>query len=223
MSHAPLIFNNDGLLGGLNVPVSDLPRDVLSYDIETTGLDPHEAKITEISFSDQKQTYIFSVKDDEFETVNGAWSWFDQYLQDHPRTRLVSWNGWGFDGPWNQVRVDHLAKEGKNVRVWQENASLVPRTGVKAKYPVAGGYEHPQSLVWRKKWRDHDLEKLFIHFAYSNGIRHGLKPVAKAYGYTPIEVDRTRMDLLTDEERVLYVASDTICTLALAGKVVTDR
>lgn len=218
-----LVFDNADLIDPLGVPASDLPKNVLSYDIETTGLDPHKAKITEISFSDQKRTYIFSAENDEFETINNAWTWFDQYVQDNPLTRLVSWNGWGFDGPWIQVRVEHLARDGKNVRVWQENAALTPRVGVKPKYPVAGGYEHPQTLVWRERLRDHDIEKLFMRLAHSNGIRHGLKPVGKFYGYTPIEVDRTRMDLLTREERVLYAASDTITTIALAGKIVTDR
>jgi hypothetical protein len=52
------------------------------------------------------------------------------------------------------------------------------------------------------------------------GVRHSLKPVARAVlGIEPIEVDRRRTHELSAEERFRYAVSDAEITLALSERI----
>lgn len=210
----------------INVPKEDLPHGVLTFDLECTGLDPRIESITEIALSDAVNTTVFSVERpgdpvDEAALIQVFGVHLSSYLQANPDTLLASWNGSGFDAPYLMTRIDALGLLGHIIPGW--DGTLIPRPGLPRKYAPAGSYTVPQTLLWSQKWRDHDIAPLFKKHAHAHGVAHGLKPVSRTYGYDPIELDRAHMEKYSRQERAAYGASDTVLTLALAGKIVTAR
>jgi DNA polymerase elongation subunit (family B) len=114
--------------------------------------------------------------------------------------QLVSWNGSGFDWPYLLHRAAvHGINLGITVTGKREGKY---RTGV---------------MVTGNTWRHADVWVAWGPMMTGLWLPSGLKPVARLFGLDPIEVDRTRMADLTDDERQAYALSDVRCTLGLAN------
>jgi hypothetical protein len=56
-------------------------------------------------------------------------------------------------------------------------------------------------------------------YAEVQGVPWNLKPVARSLGFDPVEVDRSKVHLLSPKEMADYVASDALVTRELSKLV----
>jgi DNA polymerase elongation subunit (family B) len=166
-----------------------------ALDIETTGLDPaaDDAAVTDVAFYGAGWTGCIS--GDE-RTVLARTAARLAVMQG----TVVTWNGSGFDWPYLLHRAAvHGINLGITVTGKREGKY---RTGV---------------MVTGNTWRHADVWVAWGPMMTGLWLPSGLKPVARLFGLDPIEVDRTRMADLTDDERQAYALSDVRCTLGLAN------
>jgi len=178
---------------------------IYALDLETdttiNGLDPRVAAITECAVSTAAG-----------DTVRGA---------DHGEATIVTWNGAFFDLPFLYTRRRILSVPPSST-LHSFGLHLLPQFGLTPKYDYIGDHTCGYTAVWlREDDSDVPHQHLDISFAYRKvaadlGVKHALKPVARALGITVIEVDRERMHLLTPAQRIAYAASDTRATRELA-------
>ena len=123
---------------------------------------------------------------------------------------LVTWNGSSFD---LKFLVSKYA-------YWEIPTGLRYRSSCERlpKYPskVIDTHNNQGYLGMWYGFGHVDAMLLYKGFAKKLGIRYGLKPVATYFGLNPIEVDRTAMHLLTEQELTDYALSDVRCTYQLA-------
>lgn len=220
---------------------------IYAFDIETdtdgvNGLDPREARITEIAIATAKEDVVFSDAD-EAKLIQD----FDQYVRSLPPGLLTGWNSVFFDNPfiwsrWHGVdgagepfvdaRATHSAVTGCELGM---HPILAP--GLTPKYDFLPGYTSAINFVWSSSsWLRLDVHQhLDVSFTYKQvaadlGVKHRLKPVCKALGIpmfdangkpyedaaNPSEVDRTKMHLLSAQDRHDYAVSDVRGTRQLA-------
>jgi len=166
-----------------------------ALDIETTGLNPaaDDAAVTDVAFYGAGWTGCIS--GDE-RTVLARTAARLAVMQG----TVVTWNGSGFDWPYLLHRAAvHGINLGITVTGKREGKY---RTGV---------------MVTGNTWRHADVWVAWGPMMTGLWLPSGLKPVARLFGLDPIEVDRTRMADLTDDERRAYALSDVRCTLGLAN------
>lgn len=185
---------------------ADIP--LVSLDIETDtsgggGLDPTVSKVVaaSLAYSDTDEVHVFDSNNEE------------EILQDIEKaltTRtglLVTWNGAGFDLPFLSSRYS-ITQTTTSLRVAPD--PLIP-----AKYTPPAGLGPPVRASWNHLAHV-DVSYLYAGVAREENIKWSLKSVAKHLGYSPVEVDRERVHVLTLEELREYVASDALVTVKLA-------
>ena len=122
---------------------------------------------------------------------------------------MVTWNGAVFDFPFLDSRgARHGLLRPFTLRL---DSTIQP------KYDPTPGYEGGYR-VGLLALEHVDLAYLAQADARARGVSWSLKPYARACGLDPIEVDRSRMHVLTPAQRREYVASDAITTWRLAHR-----
>lgn len=176
----------------------------IETDTTTGGLDPTTSEIIAVAISTADgtlQKVLSGLSERELLTQ------MHSYLESLPAGVVVTWNGSSFDLAFIEARAAiHGIATG-----WTLSESKRP-----AKYTPVGGH------VVRAVLGRHahvDIAYVYQEFADQNDLTWSLKPVATELGLAPVEVDRTRTDLLSQLELDAYVASDARCTAALAAKL----
>lgn len=219
---APAPVATEDIATRMNMHINDDPR-VVVYDIETDnsqgfGLDPYRSSITQVAVSDPASTVVLDSQTlDEVYILEGIARLFDLVARED--LVLGGWNNFGFDNSFVAVRMvankDALRALGVQVPDSVEEM-LEPVPTLKAKYDVAGGFEHPQKIRWQGKTLEQfDVSYDFQQYAADNGVKHSLKPVAEHLGVRILDVDRTRLHDYDLETRTAYAAGDTVMTLFL--------
>lgn len=209
------------------------PEYVYALDIESdttiNGLDPRVAAITSIALADAEETAVFTGEEREILLDTQAW------LSDRPAGLLTTWNGAVFDLPFisdRAITTGLLARESGGIVGDHFGLVIEPDAGLVPKYEPTPGHEGGYRGWWYRVGAPGAAVRtgcdphvhLDVCFAYrrwaaEQGVSWSLKPVAKALGFTPVEVDRERMHELTDEELRAYNASDAVITRALALRI----
>lgn len=183
-----------------------------ALDIETEtrfggGLDPLGSSVVAVALAfDDGATSVFDDADERALLLR---------LGDVLSSRhglLLTWNGAGFDLPFLATRARVLGIEAEVGLVTRRDASLP------VKYAPPPGLGDPVRARWHSTAHV-DVAHLYRAFAEDNGLSWSLKPVARAHGLSPVEVDRTAIHELSPEELEAYVASDAIVTLELARRL----
>jgi len=171
------------------------PLPLVGFDIETDteqgGLDPERAAIVAVAVStDAGDTVHIG---DERDILRRT----DALLSSLGRGLLVTWNGASFDLPYVARRAQLLD---------------VPLGLELTDDPGRRSHREPDRRTVRGRW--HSLVHLDGYLLYradvgrSLGLSCGLKPLARLVGMSPVEMDRARLHLASEEEVTRYVASD---------------
>lgn len=206
----------------MGMDIREDPR-VVVYDIETDnsngfGLDPYNSSVTQVSISDPEDTIVLDsqVLDEVFilEAIARLFT-----LVAREDLVLCGWNNFGFDNSFVAVRMVANKDALRALGVWVPDTveeMLEPVPTLKAKYSVAGGFEHPQKIRWQGKTLEQiDVSYKFQQYAADNAVKHSLKPVSESLGVKILDVDRTRLHEYDLETRTAYAAGDTVMTLFL--------
>jgi len=194
---------------------------IYALDLETdttiNGLDPRVAAITECAVSTAAGDTVLCADYGEATMLFNL----DRHLAALPPGLIVTWNGAFFDLPFLDTRRRILSRPPSST-LRSFGLRLIPQPGLTPKYDYIGDHTCGYTAVWlRGDDSDVPHQHLDISFAYKKmaadlGVKHALKPVARALGIEVIEVDRERMHLLTPAQRTAYAASDTRATRKLA-------
>lgn len=192
------------------MPASRVALDIETYtggvtpDGERTGLDPRYTPIISVAATFAHEGEFFAYPH-ERDILAALEEWMREFA---PQAELlVTWNGANFDLPFLATRAAM-----NNIEI---SLSLRPSELRPPKYRVCPGYSAGQLANWAGT--DHvDLMYAYEDFARTSNIRWGLKPVARAMGLDPIEVDATNMEALSNDELRLYNLSDVDTTLELS-------
>lgn len=212
------------------------PGRIFALDIETdtdgvNGLDPRESRITELAVATADESVVFA-DDSEAKLLYDA----NKYIQALQPGLIVTWNGAFFDLPFISDRVRKLRTDQHRTlkgalgfgdiyidRLRKFAMTLVPQPGLKPKYDYLPGHTTAYSLLWPTDdtpdglVHSHlDISFAYKQFAAEQGIKHSLKPVARAASIEMIEVDRSKMHELTPQQRHDYAVSDVRGTRELA-------
>lgn len=184
---------------------------IYGLDIETDnsaghGLNPRLSAVTQIALVTGEHEYVFD--GDERSIITD----FSRTLETLEAGLVVDWNGSFFDHPFIIDRAKAL-NEPIDVAV-QEQPLLRP------KYGFLPGYTSAVNARWRahagQRHSHLDIAPAYRQFAESHGeseagrpvVPWSLKPVMRALGLEPVELDRTRLQDYTPEEVNEYVLSD---------------
>lgn len=191
------------------------PDRFYGFDIETDttvdGLDPDVAAVVAIAVVTATERLVFTGP--EAELLVAA----DAALAALPPGVLVTWNGSRFDLPFVAVRAATLG-----VPI---GLRVVPRvrTVPHRNQPDGAGSEADERRNLRELvggWgRHHHLDAYRVYRAdvgRTLGLSCGLKPLSRFLGYSPVEVDRSRIETLSPAELEAYVASDADLARRLA-------
>lgn len=176
----------------------------IALDIETdtrvNGLDPRVAAVTEIAWFDGSQGDVLA--GEEASMLHAVCSLLEQ---SDPGV-LLSWNGSVFDFPFLDARLKHH-------RI-SSQLSLTFDPAAFVKYEPTPGYEGAYTVSWAG-WEHVDVSHLYRPVAEAMDVAFSLKPVARAHGLQPIELDRNRMHEYSADERRAYALSDVEVTWKL--------
>ncbi len=176
---------------------------IVALDIETTGLDPRTARVVAVALSSRGFEDVLT-EDSE-----------PRLLEDLERSvaglpvdaTLVTWNGEGFDLPFLAERY--------SLHGIPTSLQLRPRD-------LIGKYGRPRfEATWGG--RPHvDIAYAYQSRAENLGVEWSLKPLARALGHDPVEVDRRGASIENMPVRLLkeYASSDARVTATLAEEVV---
>jgi len=184
-----------------------------ALDIETEtrfggGLDPTDSAVVAVALAfDDAPPLVF---DDPDESV--LLRAVDAALRERTGL-LLTWNGAGFDLPFVAARAEALGIE-LGLRTSRDGSLPV-------KYASSPGLGGPVRASW---WgcAHVDVAHLYREMTLSHHIPWSLKPVARFFGYEPVEVDRTLIHELSASELEAYVVSDAVVTLALGARLPVD-
>lgn len=179
---------------------------VIAIDIETEtggekGLDPSKGPISAIGLYGKEVEEAFMGQEvDVLESV-------EKYISSlTPGTLLVGWNSSVFDIPWiyDRMKRNNIPT---TLRIEYDPTLWV-------KYSPTPGYSGGYQAMWGHCAHTDLFQKLHL-----DGVelpKGGLKSYARQeLGVEPIEVDRTKMEVLTEEELRNYVLSDVEITYKL--------
>lgn len=176
---------------------------IVALDIETTGLDPRTARVVAVALSSRGFEDVLTEESEPPLLEN-----LERTIAGLPAdATLVTWNGEGFDLPF---LADRYSLHGIPTSL-----RLRPRN-------VTGKYGRPRfEATWGG--RPHvDIAYAYRSRAESLGVEWSLKPLARALGHEPIEVDRRGESIEKMPVRLLkeYASSDARVTATLAEEVV---
>jgi DNA polymerase elongation subunit (family B) len=185
-----------------------VPLTVLDIETDTdgvNGLDPTASRVVSAALAFSDGAPLVFEDADERVLLAG--------LDEVVRSRtglLVTWNGAGFDLPFIAVRSERLGLPTGLVTVTDP--------GLPVKYAPPAGLGLPVRARWGGTAHV-DIAFLYQRFAEVRSIPWSLKPVARAAGLEPVEVDRERIHDLDQQALRAYVLSDVVTTLALAERL----
>lgn len=177
---------------------------IIGLDIETDnsagfGLQPRKSRVTDVALATEAGGFVFQ-QTDEQELLEATFG----ILASMPASLIVTWNGSFFDLPFLADRADELDLT--------TGMRLLPQTGIKPKYDYLPGHSAGYTaLIPAADGAVHthvDISLAWKAFADQAGVGWGLKPVLRAAGYNPVELDRTRLQDYTPQEVLAYVRSD---------------
>lgn len=188
-------------------PLASVPLSSHRYglDIETDttvdGLDATQAAILAVAVSTTEGDEVFT--GDEHQILRDL----DDLLAGLPPGLLVTWNGTFFDLPFIVERAA-LAGIELGLRLGDAATDEWPP-------PHRPG---PHRCSW---WQHRHLDGYRLYrndLGRALGLSCGLKSLSRLAGFQPVEVDRSAMHLLTDQQMHDYVASD-----ARLARLLVDR
>lgn len=181
---------------------------MFAFDIETTGLDPHESRVTSAAIYGDGVSVVVEKADEERLLRNIAYAFYDI-----DPGLIVTWNGAVFDFPF----LDHRYR----LHGMTPFFTMVPNPAIVPKYEPVPGYLGGYDIEVRTDVGTHyhrDIAYRYRSWAEANKVTWSLKPVVRAHGIDMIEVDREHMDRLSVAERMAYNLSDVVGTFELARK-----
>lgn len=196
-------------MAGLGLP-GTVPGVSIIYglDIETdttvNGFDPSVARILSVAVAthDGAQRVVLD-HDDEHTLLTELLA----ALGGLEPGIIVTWNGSGFDIAFLIARFAHH-RMSHGWDTWPSSrASKYPPVGSHPLRARLGAHSHADVAFAYKEWCD------------EKGVEWSLKPVARALGRTPIEVDRAATHELSASVLRAYVASDAEETAFLAVRL----
>jgi DNA polymerase elongation subunit (family B) len=181
---------------------------VYGLDIETDttidGLDPDIAAIVTVALSNDGRDEVFTGPEDTIlHTV-------DDHLADLEPGVIATWNGAAFDLPFLADRAAlHGIRLGLRLRADPD---------IRLDHDPLPGHR----TAYRARWHHHghiDAYRLYLaDVGPALRVSCSLKSIARLVGFTPIDVDRTRIHDLSHERLHAYAASD-----ARLARVLTER
>lgn len=187
------------------------------YAPDSRGLDPRIGRITAVAVADAYPTPIVFTGEEDAILRD-----LDQYFHQAPPGLIATWNGSCFDLPYIADRTEaRFAIAGAIGIVLQPDPFITP------KYSPLPGHSGGYTAAWLNRTRvPHahlDVAYAYRTALYNEGVPWTLKDAARAHGFDPVEVDRTKMHLLSAEERSAYVSSDARVTRLLALRLLSPR
>lgn len=184
-------------------------RPLYGLDIETDtssdGLDPGVARVVAVAVSSSERGDVVFTGDEA--ALLGA---LDGHLRDLEPGVLVTWNGGAFDLPFLASRAERCATDLGLELAWDPAGYRPGRT------PLPGSLGTYAAL-----WHDHvhvDAYRAWRTLVEADAPC-GLKAVARAEGFDPVEVDDiTLLHALPAADLRRYVASDAALTRQLAER-----
>ena len=181
---------------------------VYGLDIETDttvdGLDPDVAAVVTVALSNDGFDEVFTGYED---TILHD---LDQRLAVVPPGVIATWNGAAFDLPF---LADRAALHGIDLGLRLRSDPSIPLD-----HPPLPGHRS----AYRARWHDHGHVDAYRLYRADVGpalrVSCSLKSIARLVGFTPIDVDRTRIHDLSHEMLHAYAASD-----ARLARVLTER
>jgi DNA polymerase elongation subunit (family B) len=181
---------------------------VYGLDIETDttidGLDPEVAAIVTVALSNDGFDEVFT---GEESTILRT---LDDHLADRAPGVIATWNGAAFDLPF---LADRAALHGI-----QLGLRLRADSAIRLDHDPLPGH----CTAYRARWHRHghvDAYRLYLaDVGPALRVSCSLKSIARLVGFTPIDVDRTRIHDLSHEMLHAYAASD-----ARLARVLTER
>jgi DNA polymerase elongation subunit (family B) len=181
---------------------------VYGLDIETDttvdGLDPEVAAVVTVALSNDGFDEVFTGNED---TILHD---LDERLAVVPPGVIATWNGAAFDLPF---LADRAALHGIHL-------------GLRLRSDPTIALDHPplpgHQSAYRARWHKHGHVDAYRLYRADVGptlrVSCSLKSIARLVGFTPIDVDRTRIHDLSHEMLHAYAASD-----ARLARVLTER
>lgn len=181
---------------------------VYGLDIETDttvdGLDPDVAAVVTVALSNDGFDEVFTGYED---TILHD---LDQRLAAVPPGVIATWNGAAFDLPF---LADRASLHGIALGLRLRSDPSIPLD-----HPPLHGHRS----AYRARWHDHGHVDAYRLYRADVGpalrVSCSLKSIARLVGFTPIDVDRTRIHDLSHEMLHAYAASD-----ARLARVLTER
>jgi len=181
---------------------------VYGLDIETDttvdGLDPEVAAVVTVALSNDGFDEVFTGDED---TILHD---LDARLAVVSPGVIATWNGAAFDLPF---LADRAALHGINLGL-----RLRPDPGIPLDHNPLPGHRS----AYRARWHQHGHVDAYRLYRADVGpalkVSCSLKSIARLVGFTPIDVDRTRIHDLSHEMLHAYAASD-----ARLARVLTER
>jgi DNA polymerase elongation subunit (family B) len=194
---------------GLDIETDTTPL----ADGSARGLDPATTTIVNIALSVGEDVIVFRGEERNLLVA------LDRYLLGLQPGLIATWNGAVFDLPFIADRADAVGVQlGLELSA---DRSIVP------KYEFLPGHNSAYQGSWASSGSvphaHMDVAYALKENARALNIAWSLKPVARHYGLSPMEVDRTAVHLLSAEEQDAYVASDARVTAALAARLLHGR
>jgi DNA polymerase elongation subunit (family B) len=181
---------------------------VYGLDIETDttvdGLDPYVAPVVTVALSNEGFDEVFTGPE------HCILRDLDDRLASLAPGVIATWNGAAFDLPFLADRADlHGIDLGLELR---------PDPRIAMDHDPLPGHLH----AYRARWHDHGHVDAYRLYRADVGpalkVSCSLKSIARLVGFTPVDVDRTRIHDLSHEMLHAYAASD-----ARLARVLTER
>ena len=178
----------------------------LDIETDTTvdGLDPDVARVVTVALSNDGFDEVFT--GDEHVILHEL----DERLADVAPGVIATWNGAAFDLPF---LADRAALHGINLGL-----RLKPDPGLHLDHDPLPGHH----AAYRARWHGHGHVDAYRLYRADVGpalrVSCSLKSIARLVGFTPVDVDRTRIHDLSHEVLHAYAASD-----ARLARVLTER
>lgn len=194
---------------GLDIETDTTP----AADGTARGLDPATTSVVNVAVATDDDEVVF--RGEESDLLHAL----DSYLYSLPSGLIATWNGAVFDLPFLQDRAVRLGIT-LNLRIAADPA-------IEPKYEPLPGHLGGYVASWKNRT---DVAHAHLDVAYAfkdklaaEGVQWSLKPAARHYGLSPVEVDRTAVHLLSPTEQDRYVASDAKVTRTLAQMLLAAR
>ena len=176
----------------------------LDIETDTTmgGLDPAKAPIVAIAIAGESRSWVFTGS--EADILRRT----DLHIRSLAAGVLVTWNGARFDLPFIADRANTLGVE--------LGLTLVADKRARSRRDPLPGHQGGYLANWHAHTHLDAYRVYRADVGASLGIPCGLKTLARFAGLEPVEVDRTMIHELTDDELHAYVASDAELARELA-------